>query len=254
MKIASWNINGLRARLDFLKIWLTDRKPDIVGLQELKMEEEVFPFDEFSDLGYQAVAYGQKAWNGVAVLSKGPIDVVEIGLSGQDMFGSRRIVADTLGIRVTNLYCPNGKSLDHADYARKLEWFDSLIESSQSLANRQIIMGDFNIVHSDLDSHLADDNNEVIFHTSEERARLTRLLKLGLNDSFRELYPTNRDFSWWDYRGGAFRFNRGLRIDLILGTDEVSNDTTNAWIDREYRKKKEGLTASDHAPVVLEIR
>ena len=198
MKIASWNINGLRARLDFLKIWLTDRKPDIVGLQELKMEEEVFPFDEFSDLGYQAVAYGQKAWNGVAVLSKGPIDVVEIGLSGQDMFGSRRIVADTLGIRVTNLYCPNGKSLDHADYARKLEWFDSLIESSQSLANRQIIMGDFNIVHSGLDSHLADDNNEVIFHTSEERARLTRLLKLGLNDSFRELYPTNRDFSWWD--------------------------------------------------------
>ena len=254
MKIASWNINGLRARLDFLKILLTDRKPDIVGLQELKMEEEVFPFDEFSDLGYQAVAYGQKAWNGVAVLSKGPIDVVEIGLSGQDMFGSRRIVADTLGIRVTNLYCPNGKSLDHADYARKLEWFDSLIESSQSLANRQIIMGDFNIVHSDLDSHLADDNNEVIFHTSEERARLTRLLKLGLNDSFRELYPTNRDFSWWDYRGGAFRFNRGLRIDLILGTDEVSNDTTNAWIDREYRKKKEGLTASDHAPVILEIR
>jgi len=254
VKIASWNINGLRARLDFLKIWLTDRKPDIVGLQELKMEEEVFPFDEFSDLGYQAVAYGQKAWNGVAVLSKGPIDVVEIGLSGQDMFGSRRIVADTLGIRVTNLYCPNGKSLDHADYARKLEWFDSLIESSQSLANRQIIMGDFNIVHSGLDSHLADDNNEVIFHTSEERARLTRLLKLGLNDSFRELYPTNRDFSWWDYRGGAFRFNRGLRIDLILGTDEVSNDTTNAWIDREYRKKKEGLTASDHAPVILEIR
>ena len=254
MKIASWNINGLRARLDFLKIWLTDRKPDIVGLQELKMEEAVFPFDEFSDLGYQAVAYGQKAWNGVAVLSKGPIDMVEIGLSGQDMFGSRRIVADTLGIRVANLYCPNGKSLDHTDYARKLEWFDSLIESSKSLATRQIIMGDFNIVHSDLDSHLADDNNEVIFHTSEERARLTRLLKLGLNDSFRELYPADRDFSWWDYRGGAFRFNRGLRIDLILGTDEVSNDTTNAWIDREYRKKKDGLTASDHAPVILEIR
>ncbi len=254
MKIASWNINGLRARFDFLKIWLADRRPDIVGLQELKMEEKVFPFDDFSDLGYHTVAYGQKAWNGVAILSKGPIDIVETGLSKQETFGSRRIVADTLGIRIANLYCPNGKSLDHADYARKLDWFDSLIESSKSLATRQIIMGDFNIVHSSLDSHLADKNDKVIFHTSEERARLTRLFKLGLNDSFRALYPTNRDFSWWDYRGGAFRFNRGLRIDLILATNEIMNDATIAWIDREYRKKKEGLTASDHAPVVLEIR
>jgi exodeoxyribonuclease-3 len=254
VKIASWNINGLRARFDFLKIWLADRKPDVVGLQELKMEEDVFPFDEFSDLGYHAIAYGQKAWNGVAILSKGPIDMVEFGLSNQDAFGSRRIVVDTLGIRVANLYCPNGKNLEHADYARKLEWFDSLIEASKSLTTRQVIMGDFNIVHSGLDSHLADDDNAVISHTSEERARLTQLLELGLSDSFRSLHPTERSFSWWDYRGGAFRFDRGLRIDLILGTDEVMNDTTSAWIDRDYRKKKEGLTASDHAPVILEIR
>ena len=260
MKIATWNVNGLRARLDYLLMWLSDRQPDVVGLQELKVTDELFPHDAFESLGYKAVTHGQKSWNGVAVLSRLPIEWVESGLPGESDFGSRLIRArvgsgeDVLDF--TTLYCPNGKNTDHDDFPRKLAWFDSLRAWAADVVSANenaVLCGDFNIVPSALDSWNDDEFAGSIFHTEVERDRMKALADLGLSDLYRELLPDEQAFSWWDYRGGAFHRKHGLRIDFILGTNRVVERLKSVEIDRDYRKKKEGLTASDHAPVIAVI-
>lgn len=256
MRIATWNINGLRARLDFLLHWLRDREPDVVGLQELKLADDQFPHDALAELGYHVVTHGQKSWNGVAVLSREPAEARQVGLPGQEEMGARLLTVEVGGLSFTTVYCPNGKHADHEDFPRKLEWFDALAEHFASCASggAAVLCGDFNVCPGPLDSWNEEVFEGAIFHTPEERSRLARLTEAGFVDLYRELYPTEQKFSWWDYRAGAFHKNQGLRIDFLLGTPQIVARTESVTIDRDYRKKKDGLTASDHAPVLAELR
>ncbi len=255
MKIATWNVNGLNARQEFVGLWLADRQPDLVGLQEIKLVDEAFPADFFAGLGYQVLTQGQKAWNGVAVLSRLPVEIVQKGLPGQESAGSRLItvrVDDRL--EFTTVYCPNGKTLDHEDYAKKLAWFTSLSEYWRDRPSAgAVLCGDFNVVPEAVDSWRGEAGDGRIFHTLEERAAFRSLLDAGLEDLFRMAKPDEQAFSWWDYRGGSFHRGHGLRIDLILGSRDVAERVVDVRTDRDYRKKKDGLTASDHAPVIAEI-
>lgn len=256
MRLATWNINGLRARLDFLLLWLDERRPDVVGLQELKLEDESFPHEQLEAVGYRALTHGQKAWNGVAVLSREPVEVVQRGLPGQEDFGARLITARVSGISFTTVYCPNGKHVGHDDFPRKLDWFDALaahFAAAHDSSEPLVLCGDFNICPAPIDSWNEEALAGKIFHTAEERKRFETLLSWGMSDLFRDLYPDRQAFSWWDYRGGAFHRSMGLRIDLLLGTAPIRERVSAVVIDREYRKKKDGLTASDHAPVWVDL-
>lgn len=256
MRIATWNINGLRARLDYLRLWLEQRNPDVVGLQELKTPDDVFPQDVFESLGYHTLIYGEKAWNGVAVLSREPIELLHRGLAGQEDFGARLLSARIGNLVFETVYCPNGKTLEHADFPRKLAWFDALLDhwrSHHHLGETAILAGDFNIVPEALDSWRGDAGDGRLFHTDDERRRFHALLDLGLHDLYRAANPEGREYSWWDYRGGSFHRGHGLRIDLLLGTRAVRERVSNVVIDRDFRKKQEGLTASDHAPVYVDL-
>ncbi len=255
MRIATWNINGLRARLDFMKIWLESRQPDVVGLQELKTPTDEFPHEFFNELGFTALVHGQKSWNGVAILTRREAELKQAGLPGEDDWGARLITAEIDGgLEFTTVYCPNGKSVAHDDYPGKLTWYDSLAEHWQAGAHpNRVLCGDFNIVPSDLDSWRGAAAEGDIFHTSEERTRLAKLMDDGLTDLYRHLHPDEQAFSWWDYRGGAFHRKQGLRIDFLLGTDAAVAATEAVTIDRDFRKKQDGLTASDHAPVYADL-
>ena len=256
MRFATWNINGIRARLDFVLHWLRERQPDLVGLQELKVTEEQFPLAELEAAGYRAVLQGQKSWNGVAILSRRPVEVTQKGLPGQDDLGARLISANAGEICFTTVYCPNGKSVGHPDFRRKLTWFDGLVAHFESLhdpARPEILCGDFNVCPKPIDSWDEDRLRGSIFHTEEERGRLRRLLSWGLADVFRDRFPDTQTFSWWDYRGGAFHRKQGLRIDFLLATKSIVQRVRTVEIDRDYRKKKEGLTPSDHAPVIADL-
>ena len=259
MKLATWNVNGLRARLDFLRIWLRDRSPDVVGLQELKLEDEAMAADAFAEEGYAALVHGQKGWNGVAILVRKelgePVETVR-DLPGQEQMGARLLGARIGDLSFTTLYVPNGKSVEHEDFPRKLAWLDALAEHVEQTARDEtpaVFCGDFNLCPTRLDSWNEDEMAGSIFHTEEERARFARLEAAGLHDLFRRTRGEDRLYSWWDYRAGAFPMNRGLRIDLILGTNPIVARTRAVTIDRDYRKKKEGLTPSDHAPVLVEL-
>ena len=256
MRVATWNVNGMRARLDFVLHWLAARQPDLVGLQELKLIDEQFPRAELEAAGYHAATYGQKSWNGVAVLSREPAEVIGRGLPGQDDLGARLITVNVRDLSFTTVYVPNGKSVGHADYPRKLAWLDALIEHVSAVRSPDrpaIVCGDFNICPAPLDSWNEEMMQGGIFHTDKERSRIRRLLDLGFEDLFRTKHPDVQAFSWWDYRGGAFHRRQGLRIDLLLGTASVASRTRTVEIDRDYRKKKEGLIASDHAPVIADL-
>ena len=256
MRIATWNINGIRARTDYIVHWLRARQPDMVGLQELKITDELFPADIFEAEGYHVLTHGQKAWNGVAVLSKEPAEVVHRGLPGQDEFGSRLITVEQDDLQFTTVYCPNGKTVEHADYPRKLAWFDSLyeyMETAVSNSEQSVLCGDFNICPESIDSWDDTAHTGQIFHTDAERERMQKLYELGLHDVYRKHFPETQAFSWWDYRAGGFQRNHGLRIDFILATESAAARVGQVEIDRDYRKKKDGLTASDHAPVIADL-
>jgi len=256
VRIATWNVNGLRARLDLVRHWLRERQPDVVGLQELKLADEQFPHDELLELGYRAAVHGQKSWNGVAVLSRAPAQLLRRGLPGQESQGARLVSVEVEGISFTSLYCPNGKSLDHEDFPRKLAWLDELslhVAKHHSSQRPDVLCGDFNVCPGALDSWDEARLAGQIFHTEAERMRLGRLLEGGWADLFREHHPGLQAFSWWDYRGGAFHRKQGLRIDLLLGTRSILERVRAVEIDRDYRKKQEGLTPSDHAPVYADL-
>jgi exodeoxyribonuclease-3 len=257
MRVATWNINGLRARLDFVVHWLRARRPDIVGLQELKLSDDRFPHDALEAEGYQAAVHGQKGWNGVAILARAPIEVRQRGLPGQEELGARLLSAKVGGLSITTVYVPNGKDVGHEDYPRKLAWLDALaahLGRDHSPDEPMVVCGDFNLAPTALDSwHEPAPPERRIHHTEEERARHANLLDWGLVDLFREKFPELRAYSWWDYRGGAFHRKQGLRIDFLLGSRNVATRVRSVEIDRDYRKKKDGLIASDHAPVIADL-
>jgi exodeoxyribonuclease-3 len=256
MRIATWNVNGLRARIDYVQHWLEARRPDVVGLQELKLTDERFPRDRLLEAGYRAVSHGQKAWNGVAVLSRHPVEVVETGLPGQSDMGARWIVARTAGLVFASAYVPNGKSVEHEDFGRKLRWLDTLAERWRPWVVGEepaVLCGDFNVCPAPIDTWNEEQLRGTIFHTEEERVRVGALLDGGCFDLFRRVHPDRQAFSWWDYRGGAFPRGHGLRIDFLLGNAAVASRVEAAEIDREFRKKIGELKASDHAPVWADL-
>ena len=260
MRIATWNVNGLRARLAYIQHWLAARSPDVVGMQEIKVAEEQFPADVFEQLGYRVALHAQKGWNGVAVLSRLPMEIEQAGLPGQERAGARLLhcrIAGHAGVELgfATVYCPNGKNIDHEDFPRKLAWYNSLAEylSGVDTGSPFVLGGDFNVVPQPLDGWRGDAADGTIFCTTEERRRFQALLDLGMTDLFRHLHPARQAFSWWDYRAGAFPRNQGLRIDTLLGTTAVAERLRDVVIDRDYRKKKDGNIGSDHAPVYADI-
>lgn len=256
MRIATWNINGVRARLDFLREWLAERSPDLVALQELKVPDEQFPWAELEKAGYHAAVLGQKGWNGVGVLAREPVDVVQRGLPGQEGAGARLLTARAGELSFTTVYCPNGKHTGHDDFPRKLAWFDALAEhlaGAVAPGALAVVGGDFNVCPAPIDSWNEALLHGTIFHTDEERARFRRLVDAGWVDLFRALRPGEQAFSWWDYRGGAFHRRQGLRIDFLLATAPVAARVRAVEIDRDWRKKRGELTPSDHAPVFADL-
>jgi exodeoxyribonuclease-3 len=256
VRLATWNVNGLRARLDFVLHWLRARRPDAVALQEIKLSDDQFPHEALRAEGYEAVVLGQRAWNGVAVLGRKPLEVVQRGLPGTHEAGARYLTVRVEGLVLGSVYCPNGKTVSHPDFASKLAWLDALaahLAADHAPDERLVLGGDYNVCPGPLDSWNEAVLAGSIFHTDEERTRLRTLLGWGLHDVFRALHPDLQAFSWWDYRGGAFHRGHGLRIDLLLATRPVLDRVREVSIDRDYRKKHEGLTPSDHAPVLVEL-
>jgi len=249
MKLASWNVNSIRVRLPHVLDWLEAEQPDVLGLQEIKMTTESFPNADFEPTGYRSVAFGQKTYNGVALLSREePTDVS----NGLPDFSDeqRRVIAATYGdIRVVDVYVPNGQSVGSEKYEYKLAWLDALeaylgneLERYPKLA----VMGDFNIAPEDRDVHDPEEWRDRILCSTNERGRLNNLMALGLEDTFRLFDQPEDTFSWWDYRAAGFRRNRGLRIDLILASSALARCCSAGQVDKEPRKLER---PSDHAPV-----
>jgi exodeoxyribonuclease-3 len=253
VKIASWNVNSIRVRLPHVLDWLDARKPDILGLQELKLPTETFPEAEIAAHGYQSVAFGQKTYNGVALISRQPPEDVSCGMPGFED-EQRRVIAASYGdLRVINLYVPNGQSVDSDKYEYKLAWLDALqdylageLEKHPNLA----VMGDFNIAPADGDTHDPEEWRGKVLCSDKERERLQNLMSLGLEDSFRLFDQPEETFSWWDYRAAAFRRKRGMRIDLILVSSKLAKRCSESGVDTQPRKLER---PSDHAPVFTSI-
>jgi exodeoxyribonuclease-3 len=261
MKIASWNVNSLNVRMPHLSTWLATAAPDIVALQETKLEDAKFPAETLTTLGYHSVFSGQKTYNGVALLTREPVRDVVTDIPGLDD-PQRRILIATVGdpgsgpgqaLRVVNLYVVNGQAVGSEKYAYKLHWLARVRDylATELLHFPQmVVMGDFNIAPQDRDVHDPAAWHEQILCSTPERAALAQLQDLGLHDSFRLFEAEAGHYSWWDYRQGAFRRNLGLRIDLILVSEALRARCAGASIDRNPRTWER---ASDHTPVLLEL-
>ena len=252
MKVVSWNINSLRKRQDRLFPWLEQTNPDVVCLQETKCTDEQFPVLALQAAGYHAVYHGEKSYNGVAILSKSAPGDVAMSLGDNDQDSQARVVAATIdGVRVYSVYVPNGQAIGSAAYQYKLRWFARLRDrlAGEKVVDT-IVAGDFNVAPGDLDVYDPDLWRGAIMCSDEERAALQSITGLGLSDTFRQLNPEARLFSWWDYRMLAFPKDRGLRIDLILAGGDLMKQCSGAGVDREMRKGKD---PSDHAPVWAEL-
>ena len=253
MKIATWNVNSLKVRLPQVLEWLDAHAPDVLVLQEIKQLTEMFPADEFAAAGYRAVASGQKTYNGVAVVAKSePHDLVTDFPGFDDP--QRRILASTIdGVRVVNLYVPNGSEVGSEKYAYKLSWLDALhgfLQAELETHENLIVLGDFNIAPADEDVYDAEKWGDAILCSPKERAALEKVMDLGFSDVFRQFEQPGKTFSWWDYRAAGFRRNAGLRIDLILASPPLSEICTTSYVDKEPRAWER---PSDHAPVVAEF-
>jgi len=254
MKIVSWNVNSLNVRLPHLEQWLENFAPDVVGLQETKLEDHKFPAARLAELGWNVVFAGQKTYNGVALLARSPIEDVQIGIPGFED-EQKRVIAGTInGVRVINLYVVNGQDVGTDKYAYKLRWLAAVREwVAAELARHPqlVVMGDFNIAPDDRDvPDAAVWNDNHILTSTAERAGLQALLDLGLHDAFRLKHQDAGIFSWWDYRAAGFRRNYGLRIDLNLVSDALAARLDDAGIDREPRTWER---PSDHAPAWIAL-
>ena len=249
MKIASWNVNSLKVRLPHLLDWLAEAQPDVVCLQELKLEDQNFPRAEIEAAGYHAAFAGQKTYNGVALLAKAPIGEVTVG---NPLFADeqKRLISGTVdGIRVVCAYMPNGQDVGCDKYDYKLRWLAALadwLSSELQAYPRLALCGDYNIAPDERDVHDPQRWQDCILVSEPERAAFRRFIDLGLVDSFRLFAQPEKTFSWWDYRMLGFQKNQGLRIDHILLSAPLAAQCSAAGIDRAPRKRER---PSDHAPV-----
>lgn len=263
MKIITWNVNSIRTRLERLVALLERHQPDLVCLQETKVTDDLFPYAELEAAGYRAEVFGQKTYNGVALLSREPLADVERGFPENPVPEEARVIAGTLpagelgGLKVLNLYVVNGKAVGTDKYERKLLWLDRLtdwIRERRMCDEPFLVLGDFNIAPDDRDVWDPARWRGKILCSPPERERFGKLLDLGLADLFREVSDESGHFTWWDYRMGAFHRGWGLRIDLLLGSSHLAARPFTVETDREERKSSSGPgKPSDHAPVIVTL-
>jgi exodeoxyribonuclease-3 len=253
VKIATWNVNSLKVRLPHVVDWLKANGPDVLALQEIKQVTEDFVVDEFSRLGYHALASGQKTYNGVALVARHELLDPHVDFSSF-VDPQRRVLAATIdGVRVVNLYVPNGSEVGSEKYSYKLSWLSALrvyLEEELKQHEKLVVLGDFNIAPRDEDVYDPAKWGDAVLCSPAERAALNAILELGLTDVFRKFEQPEKTFSWWDYRAAMFRRNAGLRIDLILTNDAMTEACTGSRVDKEPRKWDR---PSDHAPVIAEF-
>jgi exodeoxyribonuclease-3 len=255
MRVATWNVNSVKARLPRLLDWLAGTAPDVVCLQETKCAADAFPAGEVAELGYETAAHGDGRWNGVALLSRVGLDDVRRGFPGEPGFPApeaRAISATSGGIRFTSVYVPNGRTPDDPHYAYKLSWLAALRESvaADLAAGPVVLTGDFNVAPTDADvwdPSLFVGSTHV---TPPERDALAAIRALGLRDVEARALKGDRPYTYWDYRAGMFHQNKGMRIDLVYASAQVADAVRDAYVDREARK---GKGPSDHAPVVVDL-
>lgn len=254
MQLATWNVNSIRARLPRLVAWLEKHRPDVVCLQETKVEDDLFPRAEIEALGYHATIYGQRTYNGVAILSREPAhDVVRGFDDGVDDPAARFLVARVGDLHVASVYVPNGQKVGSEKYQYKLAWLSRLrrwLDARARTGEAWAFCGDYNVAPEDIDVKDVELWRGQIHCSPEERAALAEVRAFGLEDVFRRHRPEPGLYSWWDYRQLAFPKNNGLRIDHVFGTPPFAERTRAAAIHRDERKGKE---ASDHVPVVIEL-
>lgn len=254
MRIASWNVNSIRPRMEQLTSWLVRARPDVVCLQETKVEDDKFPAAEIGDAGYRAAFFGQRTYNGVAILTRFGVGVDDVkkNLDGDPDDAHRRAIAATIdGVRVVNVYVPNGQEITAPAFQYKLEWLTRLKAELAPFASQPLLVcGDFNVAPEPIDVHNPKKWDKTVLFHDDIRAKLRDLMSLGLHDAFREKHPEAKEFSWWDYRMGAYKRNWGLRIDLALVTPSLLPRVTDVRIDRTPRELDR---PSDHTPVIVDI-
>ncbi|MFB2836177.1 exodeoxyribonuclease III [Floridanema evergladense] len=262
MKIATWNVNSIRTRLEQVTNWLQENPVDVLCLQETKVIDDLFPIAAFENIGYQAYIFGQKSYNGVALISRQPLQEISKGFTpilGENLAGNfdeqKRVITGVIGdIRVVNLYVPNGSAVGSEKYEYKLNWLIVLREYLQNLLektpNNLCICGDFNVALEDIDIHNPKGRETKIMATDLERQSLKTVLELGLVDVFRKFTSEGGHYSWWDYRTGGFKRNWGWRIDHIYLTLSLCDRAINCTIDIEPRKLTQ---PSDHTPVIVTL-
>ncbi len=261
MRIATWNVNSVVARLPRLMDWLGLVEPDVVCLQEIKTSEDAFPYDAVGELGYEAAVHGTGRWNGVAILSRVGIADLRRGLPDEPGFlpdGSmfevsepRALGATCGGVRCWTVYVPNGRELGHPHYDYKLAWLEALRSTvAAELSERFVVLGDFNIAPTDDDVWDASAVHGATHVSPPERDALARLRDLGLSDVVPRALKYDTPYTYWDYRAGMFHKNMGMRIDLVYASASIAKAVTDAYVDRDARK---GTGPSDHAPVVVDV-
>jgi len=267
MRIATWNVNSLKARLDKVRWWLDRARPDVLLMQETKLTDAAAPVESFRDAGYELAHHGQGRWNGVAIASRlgianvvshfgeplRPDDTPDTG-DDEPQAEARMIAADCGGVRAVSIYAPNGRTLDSPFYEAKLAWFDRLARWIEGAANPEqplLIGGDFNVAPSDLDVWDPRACHGGTHVSAREREAFARLCRWGLVDTYRQQHPETARFTWWDYRAGHFQKNFGMRIDHLLATHSLARRTVWTEIDREARKGKP--IPSDHAPLLIDV-
>jgi exodeoxyribonuclease-3 len=256
-QIATWNVNSLSVRLPQVIDWLAANPVDALCLQELKLTDEKFPFKALEEVGYHSAAFGQKTYNGVAILSRTPISDVMKNITGFADEHSR-VIAGTMAtpngdVRIINGYFVNGQEPGSEKFAYKMKWLDGLnamVKAELAEQTKLVLVGDFNITADDRDTYDAVGLKETIHHTTEERDHFKALIGLGMTDAFRMFDQPEKSYSWWDYREFGFRRNRGLRIDHILVSEVLKPQVTSCVIDKAPRKNER---PSDHTPVIVQL-
>ncbi|MFM8395625.1 MAG: exodeoxyribonuclease III [Acidobacteriota bacterium] len=254
MKIATWNVNSISVRLPHVLDWLEENQPDALCLQETKCTDDKFPGRQFTERGYHLEIFGQPTYNGVAIISRHPITEVQRGFPGDAPDAQRRLIAATIeGVRVIDVYIPNGSEVGSEKYGYKLDWLRKLGSFCEQELDKQglaLICGDFNIAPADEDVHDPALWADKVLCSVAEREALESIRRWGWIDLFRRHHPEGGHFSWWDYRAGGFRRNHGLRIDHIWATAPLAERCVDAWIDKIPRALEK---PSDHAPVIAEF-
>jgi exodeoxyribonuclease-3 len=254
MRIATWNVNSIRARLPRVTEWLEKKKPDVVCIQETKCLDEQFPREPIEELGYQIATFGQKTYNGVAILARGRIEDVQRGIGDEEDDAEARVIAATVGdVMLVNLYVVNGQEVGADRYHYKLEWLGRVrkfLDMRFDTKEKVVVTGDFNVTFDDRDVYDPDLWREKILCSTPEREALANVMGWGLKDAFRKFHEEGGHYTWWDFRTLGFKRGHGLRIDHLLMTPPALDACKNVAIDLEARG---GEKPSDHAPVIAEL-